>query len=75
MRTIGIRVSPNEVTFVIYDTDENEIINVEKEGYGVVPDIRRFALGRAHALRHRFKVRAGRAALSGPDPRDHEPFS
>ncbi|MEL0603811.1 hypothetical protein [Pseudoalteromonas undina] len=30
MRTIGIRVSPSEVTFSIYDTNENAIINIEE---------------------------------------------
>ena len=30
MRTIGIRVEPTAITFVIYDHDENTIINVEK---------------------------------------------
>ena len=29
MRTIGIRVAPKRVTFVVYDTDACEIINVE----------------------------------------------
>jgi len=30
MRTIGIRVSPSVVTFAVYDTNENKIINIEK---------------------------------------------
>ena len=30
LKTIGIRVSPSEVTFSIYDTEENSIINIEK---------------------------------------------
>jgi len=30
LRTIGIRVSPTEVTFSIYDTDDNSIINIEE---------------------------------------------
>lgn len=29
MRTIGIRVKPDEVTFAVYDTAEQSIINVE----------------------------------------------
>jgi hypothetical protein len=29
MRTIGIRATPNEVIFAIFDSDANEIINVE----------------------------------------------
>jgi len=29
MNTLGLRASPTEVTFCIYDTDSNEIINVE----------------------------------------------
>lgn len=29
MRTIGIRVTPGGVTFAIYDTEQNELINVE----------------------------------------------
>lgn len=30
MNTIGIRVSPSEVTFSIFDTDEDSIINIEE---------------------------------------------
>jgi len=30
LNTIGIRVSPSEVTFSIFDTDENSIINIEE---------------------------------------------
>lgn len=30
MNTIGIRVEPNQVTFVIFDTAERRIINVER---------------------------------------------
>ncbi|MGI2171090.1 hypothetical protein ACROAE_13035 [Shewanella sp. MF05960] len=30
MRTLGLRVSPTEVTFCIFDSDENRIINVEE---------------------------------------------
>lgn len=30
MRTIGIRAEPKKVTFVIYDTVKNEIINIEE---------------------------------------------
>lgn len=29
MRTIGIRAAPKAVTFVVYDSDENEVLNVE----------------------------------------------
>ncbi|PFG11405.1 hypothetical protein [Marinobacter sp. LV10MA510-1] len=29
MRTIGIRVEPKKVTFVIYDADAGEVINIE----------------------------------------------
>jgi hypothetical protein len=29
MRTIGIRVSPKVVTFAIFDTEENAIVNIE----------------------------------------------
>ncbi|MBK4736786.1 hypothetical protein [Noviherbaspirillum pedocola] len=29
MRTIGIRVAPRAVTFVIYNTEENEIVSVD----------------------------------------------
>lgn len=29
MRTLGIRVKPNAVVIAVYDSDENEIINVE----------------------------------------------
>ena len=29
MRTIGIRVKPTEVTFSVYDSDENIILNIE----------------------------------------------
>lgn len=29
MRTIGIRVSPKVITFAIFDTDQNAIINIE----------------------------------------------
>ena len=30
MRTIGLRATPKAVTFVIFDTDSNEILNVEE---------------------------------------------
>jgi hypothetical protein len=30
LNTIGIRVSPSEVTFSIFDTDEDSIINIEE---------------------------------------------
>lgn len=30
MRTIGIRVAPKRVTFVVYDASESEILNVEE---------------------------------------------
>lgn len=30
LNTIGIRVSPSEVTFCIYDDDENSIVNIEE---------------------------------------------
>lgn len=30
MRTIGIRAAPTEVTFAIFDTSENALVNVEK---------------------------------------------
>ncbi|SNB59169.1 hypothetical protein SAMN04487880_3447 [Marinobacter sp. es.042] len=30
MRTIGIRAEPKKVTFVIYDTSENAVINIEE---------------------------------------------
>ena len=30
MMTIGIRASPNDVTFVIYDTTTNSLVNVER---------------------------------------------
>jgi len=29
MRTIGIRVAPKRVTFVVYDADEKQIVNME----------------------------------------------
>lgn len=29
MRTIGIRAAPTAVTFVVYDSSSNEIVNVE----------------------------------------------
>jgi hypothetical protein len=30
MKTIGIRASPNDVTFVIFDTEQRALVNVEK---------------------------------------------
>lgn len=30
MRTIGIRATPNSITFAIFDTETDEILNVEE---------------------------------------------
>lgn len=30
MRTIGIRVAPKEITFAIYDSGENQVLNIEE---------------------------------------------